>query len=66
MKWNLVWNLLKIDDELDTVQLLREHTPPERFYLVDWRARLVADIDRGRETQGDDSGWLVSDEDRPR
>jgi hypothetical protein len=66
MTWDLVWKLLKMDDELDTVELLRKHTPLERLYLVDWRVRLAAAIDRGRETEGDDSGWLVSDEDRPR
>lgn len=44
MNWELVWKLLKVDEELGTVEVLREHTSFEQFYLVDWRALLVADI----------------------
>jgi hypothetical protein len=46
MYWNLVRQLLALDDELDTVERLRIHMPSEGLFLVDRRARLVAAMEK--------------------
>jgi hypothetical protein len=54
--------LLDLDDELGTLELLRKHIPSERLYQVDRRARLVVAIERMSDTEAEDSGWLVHEE----
>jgi hypothetical protein len=55
MSWKSVRQLLALDDELATFDLLRDHIPSKRHYLVDRRARLVAAINRHCDVEDEDS-----------
>jgi hypothetical protein len=55
--------LLDLDEELNTFELLRKHIPSERLYQVDRRAWLVAAINRMCDTEDEDRGWQASEED---
>ena len=50
-----MYELLALDEELNTAQLLREHVPDALRYLVDRRARLVAVIKRMRDAESEGS-----------
>jgi hypothetical protein len=43
MNWKRWDELMKVDQELGRLELLRRYTPNERLYLLDWRARLFND-----------------------
>jgi hypothetical protein len=63
MNGNWVDELLRLDLELETISILREHIPAERLYLVDRRVWLVSAINRMCDTEGEDSGWQTSEQD---
>jgi hypothetical protein len=56
-----VVEFLSLDDELATAELLRTHTPSERLYLLDRRARLIKMIERGCELEQEDRNSLDGD-----
>jgi len=58
-----VFEFLELDEELGTAKLLCEHTPTDRLYLLDRRARLIKMIERGCELEQDDCSLLLIDED---
>jgi hypothetical protein len=65
MNWKRVRQLLELDDELDTCELLREHIPSERQYLIDRRRHLVTAIRKDWNAEEDaqlDQLELFSDE----
>jgi hypothetical protein len=65
MNWKRVRQLLELDDELDTFQLLREYIPSERQYLIDRRCHLVTAIRKDWNAEEDaqlDQLELFSDE----
>jgi hypothetical protein len=53
--------LLELDDDLGTFELLRKHIPSEQLYQVDRRAQLVAAIENMCDREVED-GWLVNEE----
>jgi hypothetical protein len=58
-----VIELLRLDQELATTDLLWRYTPSERLYLLEWRARLIKTIERVRELDQDDCSLLLIDGD---
>ena len=63
MNWALLNELLRLDEELETVRILREHISEGRLYLVDRRLRLVAVVRRVQVDECDFSK-LLGDEDK--
>jgi hypothetical protein len=57
-----VLQLLDLDDELNTLDLLREHIPSELLYLVDRRCWLVEAIRKNWEAKEDRQLDLFSDD----
>jgi hypothetical protein len=64
MYWDHVKELFELDDELNTVELLRKHIPSHQLYKVDRRMQRIAVIERICEAEENgDLNLLVSDED---
>jgi hypothetical protein len=57
MNGHWVDELLRLDEELETISILRERIPAERQYHVDRRVWLVAIIEKGEES---DEGVVAS------
>jgi hypothetical protein len=53
MDWNRVRELINLDDELDTIELLRKHTAPDQLFKVDRRRWLVSIIERIEKSDED-------------
>jgi hypothetical protein len=61
--------LIQLDDELGTEELLRKHTPIERLYQVDRRAWLMRMVEQAsqRMSESDEAKalgelWLVDED----
>ena len=50
MSGNRVVELLRLDEELETINILLERIPEERRYLVDRQVLLVAIIENGEKS----------------
>jgi hypothetical protein len=62
MNWDRVSDLLKLDEDLHTDELLRQSLPNEMLYLFDRRIWLKKVIERMIEIGEDD--FVVADRDR--
>jgi hypothetical protein len=65
MDWDRVCELIELDDELGTIELLRKHTAPELLFKVDRRCWLVSIIERVEQLDEDlvetDAQYSVGD-----
>jgi hypothetical protein len=58
MERDLMTKILELDEELDTTELLRKHSPSHLLYLVDYRARLIKKIERGSDPEDEETPAL--------